>query len=76
MAQRVYQVPTHAESTSQLEVLAVRMERLAAGHNNPGTDVRGCAHEILAEALMVIARNMPDEPKRNIARILTAYDQV
>lgn len=76
MAQRVYENPTHAESTSQLEVLAVRMERLAAGHNNSGTDVRGCAHEILAESLMVIARNMPDEPKRNIGRILTAYDQV
>lgn len=68
---QTYDRPTHAQANSQLDGLADRMERLIV---EPHTSAVKC--EVLVETLMVIARNMPTEPKRQIARILAAYDQV
>lgn len=69
MPPQQYRAPDHAQANSQLEGLAERMERLQSN------DLCAAKGELLCTALMVIARNMPTEPRRQIARIINAYDQ-
>lgn len=52
------------------------MERLASQPNRAEHHLKTASEEILQEALMVIARNMPDNPKQAIARMLNAYDRI
>lgn len=73
---RTFTEPDHVQANSQLDGLASRMERLASQPNRAEYHLKTQAEEILQEALMVIARNMPDNPKKAIARMLNAYDRI
>lgn len=73
---KTYAKPDHVQASSQLDGLAARMERLASQPNRAEHHLKTASEEILQEALMVIARNMPDNPKQAIARMLNAYDRI
>lgn len=67
-------MPEHAQANSQLAGLAARMERLTSTHDTRSS--HATADEILVEMLMVLGKNMPSEPRTQIGRALTAFDQI
>lgn len=68
--------PQHVESNSQLDGLVTRMQRFADQPNRAAFHPKTPAEEILVEALMTVAKNMPHTPRVAIARLLSAYEKM